>query len=154
MSPREVRQLVFLGFLLLFLGLVAGLPFHDAITASRGPDAVRAWRVAHTSLVGLGALYLAIAAVADHLVLGRRAAALAVRGLVLTAYASVFAFILGPAVGARGLEPVGRPLNVLVFVAFAVAILASFVAIAVCLRGAWAGWAATPATGRTSDASR
>jgi hypothetical protein len=142
-----VLQIVFHGLLLVVLGMIVGFPFLQAITAHTGPDAERAWRVAHTSLVGGGALYLALAAVGHHLVLPRRAAVFVVRALVFAAYAFVFGFVVGPAIGARGLEPVGPPLHLLVFVAFAAGLLLAFLAMAVLLWGAyvalWAGEAAS-----------
>jgi hypothetical protein len=137
MTRRQILQLVFHGLLLVVLGMIAGVPFREAITESWGADAERAWRVAHTSLVGGGALYLALAAVAHYLVLGQRAATLVTGGLLFAAYGFAFGFIVGPAVGARGLEPLGAPLHIIVFVVFALALLAAFVAMAVVLWGAF-----------------
>src|SRR5262249_30039625 len=124
---RMVLQIVFHGLLLVLLGMVVGLPFQRAITSHSGPDAERAWRGAHTSLVGGGVLYLALAAVAQHLVLPRRAARFVVWSLMFAAYAFAFGFVVGPAVGARGLEPAGPLLHVIIFVAFATALLLSFI---------------------------
>jgi hypothetical protein len=137
-TRRMVLQLVFHGLLLVVLGMVVGLPFQQAITLHWGPDAERAWRVAHTSLVGAGALYLAFAGVAHYLRLTRGAAVFITWSLVFVAYAFAFGLIVGPAVGARGLEPVGPPLHVVVFVAFAAGILLALVALAVALWGAFA----------------
>jgi hypothetical protein len=138
-----VLQLVFHGALLVVLGMLVGLPFHHAITEHSGPDSERAWRVAHTSLVGGGALYLALAAVANHLVLSRRAGAFVVWALLFAAYAFTFGFIVGPAVGARGLEAVGPPLHVVVFVVLAAGLLSLFGAMFVFLWGAYAALRAT-----------
>jgi hypothetical protein len=139
MTRRMVLQLVFPGLLLVVLGMLVGLPFRDAITAHSGPEAERAWRVAHTSLVGGGTLYLAIAGVAQHLRLPRRAAVFVVWSLVFAACAFAFGFVVGPAVGARGLEAAGPPLHVVVFVALAAGLLAMFVAVVLLLWGAYAG---------------
>jgi hypothetical protein len=117
--------------------MVVGVPFHEAITADWGPEAERAWRVAHTSLLGGGALYLGVAAVAHRLVLGPRAAALTVWSLVAAVYAFVFGFVVGPAIGARGLEPVGPALHVAVFVVFAGGLVAAFLAFGIVLWGAF-----------------
>jgi hypothetical protein len=137
MTRRMVLLLVLHGLLLLVVGMLVGLGFGDAITRHAGPDAERAWRVAHTSLMGLGALYLAMAAVAHTLVLSPRVAALAAWFLVVGAYASAVAFTLGPAVGARGLQPVGPPLHVAVFAVLNLAVLLVFVATLLFLWGAY-----------------
>lgn len=137
MTRRTILQLVFHGLLLLVVGMLVGLPFHDAITRHSGPDAERAWRVAHTSLVGLGALYVGLAAVAHYLVLSRRLAAFAVWSLLVGAYASIFGFIVGPAVGARGLEPVGPPLHLVIFAVLIAAVSLVFAATSVLLWGAY-----------------
>ena len=138
MARRMILQLVFHGLLLVVLGMLVGLPFHNAITQHSGPDTERAWRVTHTSLVGGGALYLGLAAVAQYLVLSRRAAAFAVWSLVFAAYAFALGFVVGPAVGARGLEAVGPPLHIVVFGVLAVALLFALVAMFVFLWGAYA----------------
>ena len=59
--------------------------------------------------------------------------------LVGTAYVFPLALILGASVGARGLEPAGPPLHVLVFALFAVSITALFVAVAIFAWSAFAG---------------
>jgi hypothetical protein len=138
MTRRMILQLVFPGLLLVVLGMLVGLPFRDAITMHSGAEAERGWRVAHTSLVGGGVLYLAIAGVAHHLRLSRRVAVFAVWLLVFAAYAFAFGFVVGPAIGARGLEPVGPPLHVVVFATLAAGLLFAFVAIVILLWGAYA----------------
>jgi hypothetical protein len=137
MRRRQVLLLVFHGLLLVVLGMLVGVPFREAIIGHAGADAERSWRVAHTSLIGGGALYLALAAVAHHLVLGPRAASFAVGSLVFAVYAFAFGFVVGPAAGARGLEPTGPALHVVVFAVFAVALLAAFAAFGVLLWGAF-----------------
>jgi len=136
MNRRMVLQLVFHGLLLIVLGMLVGFAFHSAITENSGPEAERAWRVAHTSLVGLGALYLALAGVAHHLVLSRRAATFSIWSLLFAAYASILGFVVGPSIGARGLEPVGPPLHIFIFGALAVALLLLLIAMCVLLTGA------------------
>jgi hypothetical protein len=132
-----VIQLVFHGLLLVVVGMLVGFAFHSAITENSGPDAERAWRVAHTSLVGLGALYLALAGVAHHVVLSRGAARFSIGSLFFAAYASILAFVVGPAIGARGLEPVGPPFHVFIFGVLALALLLLLVTICILLAGAF-----------------
>jgi hypothetical protein len=138
MTRRLVLLIVFHGILLVVLGMLVGFPFLQAITSHAGPDAERAWRVAHTSLVTGGALFLALGAVAHHLRLSPRAARFAVGSMVFATYAFAFAFVVGPAVGARGLEPVGPFLHVLIFWIFGVTLLLVLAAMGVLLWGALA----------------
>lgn len=138
MTRRMALQLLVHGLLLIIVGMLVGFAFHHAITEHSGPDAERAWRVAHTSLVGLGTLYVALAAVAHYFVLSPAAAAFSMWSLLFGAYASVFAFIVGPAVGARGLEPVGPPLHLFIFGLLAVALLLLLATLCVLARGAFA----------------
>jgi vacuolar-type H+-ATPase subunit I/STV1 len=138
MTRRMIVRVVFHGALLVVLGMLVGFAFHRAITEGSGADVQRAWRVAHTSLVGGGALYLAFAAVAQYLVLSPQAARLAVWSLVVAAYAFAFGFVVGPAVGARGLEATGPPLHVLVFAALATGLFLLLLAACVILWGSYA----------------
>ena len=135
MDRRSVLLMAFHGVLLVVVGMLAGLPFANAVTSHSGPEAERAWRVAHTSLVTAGTLYIAVAAIAHHLVVSNAAAAFVTRSFVVSAYAFAFAFVVGPAVGARGLEPTGPPLNVLIFGIFVVGLLAAFISLVLVLRG-------------------
>lgn len=146
MTRRMVLRVVFHGALLVVLGMLVGFAFHHAITAGSEPDTQRAWRVAHTSLVGGGVLYLAFAAVAQYLLLSPRVAAFAVWSLVVAAYAFAFGFVVGPAVGARGLEAIGPPLHVLVFGVLAVGLSLLLIAGCIVLWGSYAAMRALPRT--------
>ena len=144
MTRRMVLRLVFHGALLVVLGMLVGFAFHRAITEGAGPDTQRAWRVAHTSLVGGGALYLAFAAVGQYLLLSPRAAAFTIWSLVIAAYAFAFGFVVGPAIGARGLEAIGPPLHVLVFGVLAVGLFLLLIAGCMFLWGSYAAMRALP----------
>lgn len=135
MNRQSVLRIAAHGVLLLLLGMLVGVPFVGAITSGAGPDAERAWRVAHTSLVSVGTLYVAIAAIAPLLSLSERAGAFVTWSFLLSAYAFAFAFVVGPMVGARGLEPTGPAVNVLVFVVVVASLLAFFLAVVVVLWG-------------------
>jgi hypothetical protein len=143
-TQRQILRLVFYGVLLVVLGMLVGVPFREAITSQAGAESERAWRVAHTSLVGGGVLYLALAAVAHHLVLGSREAAFVVGSFVFAAWAFAFGFVVGPAVGARGLEPMGSALDVFIFALFAAALLIFLLAMLLVLKGAYAALRRAP----------
>lgn len=135
MARQSVLRIAFHGVLLVLLGMLVGLPFAEAITSDAGPDTERAWRVAHTSLVAAGTLYIAISAIAHYLTLPDRITVFVSWALVLSAYAFVFAFVVGPIVGARGLEPTGPALNVFIFGVFVASLLTTFLSVLVVLWG-------------------
>ena len=139
MTRRMILSLVLHGLLLVFVGMLLGLPLQRSITSEQGPGVEHAWRTSHTSLITGGTFYIALAAVAHRLVLGARAARLAGTALVLASYLFAVVFVAGPAIGARGLEPVGPPFHVAVYVGFVLAVLLLFTATGVVLWGAFAG---------------
>ena len=147
MTQRQIPQLVFHGLLLVLVGMLAGLPFQHAITSDWGAETARAWRVAHTSLIMVGILYIAIAAIGHHLVLAHVAARFATWSFVVAAYGFVLAFIVGPSIGARGLEPTGPVSNILIFVIFVISILLAFLAVGVI---AWGAFSALSRRGNTT----
>lgn len=94
MSERRQIQMLFHGAIVLFVGLLFGLPFGVAVTARWGDEAVHAWRVAHVGMVAVGILLVAIGAALRHLVLGQRQAAWLVWSLVASAYAFTLPVLL------------------------------------------------------------
>jgi hypothetical protein len=139
MRDVDGQRLVFHGAVVLLLGLLAGVPFGAAITDGWGEEAIHAWRVAHTGLVGGGVALIAIGGAAHRVRLGPGAAAWLVGSLVASIYAGVFALGVGPILGVRGLEPTPPLANQLAFGANLVLALGSLIAAALLVRGAWAG---------------
>lgn len=128
MTDRQAGLLVFHGALMVLVGNLLGFAFAVAIEDGWDEHAVRAWRVAHTSLVMGGILYVAMGTARSHVVLSARAGTWLVRMLVATAYVFSAALILGASIGARGLSESGPPLHVLVFIAFVFSVLALLIA--------------------------
>lgn len=122
---------------MLLVGNLVGIPFAGAIEEDWGAEAVRAWRVAHSSLVMGGALYVAIGAAREFVALPLRAESLLVRLLVATAYVFPAALVLGASVGARGLSAAGPPLHVVVFVCFVASVLAILISSGLLLWGTY-----------------
>ena len=145
MTRRMVLSVVIHGMFLFVVGLVLGLTLHRTLVAQGAPEAERAWRASHTTLVTGGTFYLALAAVGHLLVLGERAARLATGALALASYVFAAVFVAGPLLGARGLEPVGPPAHVAVYAGFVFGILLLFVATLVFSWGAWAAYRASRA---------
>ena len=119
--PLEVERFLLLhGAIVLFLGVLAGFPFWLTIIRDRGSDAVRAWRVAHTTLISDGLVLLIVSLMGPHLALSGGAAWLLGWALVASAYGFVFALAVGAWVGERGLVPVPLGRNSLFFVGHAI----------------------------------
>ncbi len=139
MTHKQAGLLIFHGALLLFIGNLVGFIFANAIVENWGADAERAWRVAHTSLVLGGIIYVAIGAARNHIALSQRLNSFLVRALIGTAYVFPAALILGANIGARGLSEDGPPLHVFVFACFVVSVLALIATSALFLWGTYRG---------------
>ena len=94
--------LVLNGFVSLLIGFFCGRPLASAIKRNR-EEAVRAWRVAHSSLVSGGLMLLAIAGVWDHISLSIAMQWIVASVLSLSLYAFSYALVVGAWQGYRGL---------------------------------------------------
>lgn len=92
------------GFVVLLLGLLTGAPLGSAINRNESEEIVRAWRVAHSSLVNGGVMVLAIAVVLPYLELSGGLQLFAAALLSLSVYAFTFALVFGAWSGHRGLQ--------------------------------------------------
>jgi len=101
----HVKQLVFHGAVILFIGFLCGAPLGSAIVRKKPEETVRAWRVAHTSLVAGGMLLLVVAAIIDRLMMGAWSMVAMVSALVSGGYAFVISLPLAAWSGQRGLTP-------------------------------------------------
>ena len=128
-------QMLFHGAIVLFVGLVCGVPFGVAVARGWGEDSVRSWRVAHSGVAGIGVMLLAIGAMLQHMALGECAAFLLVWSLVVSAYAFTLAMVLGGIAGVRGLRPSGPALNLVVFVGNMVGVAGSLFGVALAVYG-------------------
>jgi len=132
---RAQLQILLHGLIVLLVGLLCGIPYGRAITHDWGEEGVRAWRVAHFGLVVGGIWLMVVAGVCHLLVLTKRSIALLVYSVVTSAYGFTVALVVAAVGGVRGLELAGPTLNVIAFLANAVAALASLVWVAVMLLG-------------------
>ncbi len=130
------RQLLLHGSIVLFVGLLSGAGFAEAITGAQGEHAERAWRVAHTGLSLGGALFIAIAMALPTLVLSERVVSLLTWSLVASGYGFAVALPFGAAMGMRGLEPVGPTSNLVVFIGNTIGSLGSLVGVLLFIWGA------------------
>lgn len=115
-----VRVLLRHGAIVTCIGVLAGVPFWLAILREAGTDRIRAWRVAHVTLIATGFLLLIVALICPSLYLGQTAVAMTAAALVVSAYGFVFALGVGAWAGVRGLSPVPVGINTLFFLGHAV----------------------------------
>lgn len=98
------RHLLFHAAVILLVGLLAGIPYGKAILHKRPEPLVHAWRVAHGSLVLGAALMIAVPAAMSSLQVLLVVKQALAAGFIVSGYGFAFALILGPLVGARGLQ--------------------------------------------------
>lgn len=96
-------QLIFHGAVILLVGLLCGAPLGSAVVRGKPEETVRAWRVAHSSLVMGGVLLLALAGIVARLQLGALPLALLVWAFVGSSYGFALVLPLGAHYGHRGL---------------------------------------------------
>lgn len=139
MTSRGAARLTLHGLLVLFLGLVCGIPFGSAIVSGWGDDAVRAWKLAHLEGMQNGILLLALAGASRWMILSARQQAIVLRGPILAAWGNIGGAVIGALTGYRGLAPQGPLANWLVFTAFMFGMWGVLVAIPVAVAGvlAW-----------------
>lgn len=133
---RRQIQLLLHGAIVLFIGLLCGIPFAVAAGSAWGEDAVRAWRVAHAGMVAVGVMLLAIGAILPRLSLSDRPAAMLVWSLGLSAYSFTLGVLVAAMAGVRGLKEAGPALNQVVFAAYAVGAIGALLGVAVLIVGA------------------
>jgi hypothetical protein len=136
--------MLFHGAIVLFMGLLFGLPFGIGVTAGWGEESVQAWRVAHAGMVTVGLLLIAIGAALRHMVLGQREAFWLVWSLVISAYAFTLAVVIRGVAGVRGFQPTGPILNWIAFLSNTVGIVGSLMGVALTIRGAHAALRSPP----------
>jgi hypothetical protein len=132
------------GAIVVFMGLLFGLPFGVAVTTGWGEESVQAWRVAHAGMVTVGLLLIAIGAALRHMVLGQREAFWLVWSLVISAYAFTLAVVIRGVAGVRGFQPTGPILNWIAFLSNTVGIVGSLMGVALTIRGAHAALRSPP----------
>lgn len=131
-------QMVFHGAVILFAGLLCGLPFGAAVARGWGDESIRSWSVAHSGVAGIGIMLIAIGAALGHMVLGRHAVFLLVWSLVVSGYAFTITLVLRGFLGVRGFELSGPALNVLAFLGNMVGIGGSLLGVGLAIYGTYA----------------
>ena len=135
---RHRDWMVLHGALIVFLGLVFGIPFGSAIVNGWGEEAVRAWKLAHLEGLMNGMLVLVLGLALPRLGLGGRKPALLAWSMIVAGYGNTVGGAVGAIAGVRGLEPEGPAMNAFVFACFMVGMWGALVAVALAIWGAWA----------------
>jgi len=144
LGDRGQTQLLLHGAIVLFIGLLCGIPFAVAAGNAWGEEAVRAWRVAHTGGAAVGLMLLAIGAVLPRLVLGNRAAASLAWSLVASGYSFTLGVLVAATAGVRGLQAAGPAPNWVVFVSYAVGTVGAILGVVLLIVGAAAALRGEP----------
>jgi hypothetical protein len=104
MQNQPGMFLILNGLIGLMIGFLCGAPLGRAIAGRKHDDVVRAWRVAHSSLVSGGIMLLAIASVLPDLQLTVGVQWAVSIALSLSLYAFSYALVFGSWQGHRGLN--------------------------------------------------
>jgi hypothetical protein len=136
MDP-QARYLVFHSALVLFAGLLVGVPYGRAVHRNAPEHVLKAWRLAHDTLTVGPILGLAIAAVLSSLTVGAPIKSWLAWTWVVSNYGFCFSLPLAAMVGERG-HTLEKPVsNQLVFIGNMVGLGASTVGTVVLLYAAF-----------------
>jgi hypothetical protein len=135
MDPQPVQSLMIHGSIILLIGLLSGIPFWVAIIRNKGDATVRAWRVAHTTLIACGLILFAVAMITPYLALSAGLRALLVWALVVSGYSFVFALVVGAGTGRRALTPEHTGFSTLLFLGHMIGAVGAIVGTCVVLFG-------------------
>ena len=133
----HTKQLIFHGSVILLIGFLCGAPLGSAVVRGKSEETVRAWRVAHSSLVSGGILLLVVASIIAQLQLSAWATALMVWVFVLASYGFAVVLPLGAYYGHRGLKSEPPFLNRVVYFGNTVGALGLLVGAIVLVWGAY-----------------
>jgi hypothetical protein len=115
------------GAIVLLIGNLCGAPFGRAISRGRPDDEVRAWRVAHSGIVGGGTTMLAVGAALALAQIPPLEAWLVSASLIASGYGFAIALPIGALLGHRGIQAKGPLANRLVFAGNTVGALGSLI---------------------------
>jgi hypothetical protein len=133
------KHLILHGAVILLIGFACGTPMGRSIVRRKSEDTVRAWRVAHSSLVMGGILLLALAGVVEHLRLGNWALVLLAVSFIGSSYAFAISLPLGAHYGFRGLTSAPPLLNRVVYSGNLLGSIGFFIGALLLVWGAYAG---------------
>ncbi len=132
----HANQLIFHGVVILLVGFVCGAPLGSAVVRGK-EESVRAWRVAHSSLIMGGVLLLAIAGVVSHLRLSPFWLTFLVWAFAASTYLFAVVLPLAARYGHRGLTSELPHLNRVIYVGNIVGAIGLLIGLLIFLWGAY-----------------
>jgi len=123
------------GSVVLLVGLLSGVPMGLTIIQKKGRETIRAWRVAHSTLIMDGLLVIIVGLVVPSLSLGELASWILVWSLVISAYGFVLALTIGAWKGYRGLTPEPYGINTILYGGHIIGALGSLVGVVMLIYG-------------------
>jgi len=134
---ESARYLMFHAVIVLLIGLLAGIPYGRAIITKNNERLIEAWRVAHAALPIGAILMLALSALLTDLnIVANLKWAISIL-FILSGYAFVWALMLGPVVGYRGLSSRGPIAAKLVYCGNLLGAITSLFGTLILLYAAW-----------------
>jgi hypothetical protein len=109
------RHLLLHAVIVYIVGLLAGFPYGIAIVHGDSEERIRAWRLAHSSLIAGATMMVAIAAVLSHLNVGPFARWSIASSFAVSGYSFAVALPIAAWTGQRGLTASGPGWNRVVF---------------------------------------
>ena len=119
------------GMIVLFAGVLSGIPFWLFIILKRAEESVKAWRVTHSILIAYGLLMLVLGLICSQLALSGKLDSIVAWLFVVSGYGFVFAFVVGALVKRRGLTPWPLGLNTVLFAGHFIGATGSFLGIVI-----------------------
>jgi len=131
MAELQTKYLLLNGSIVLLTGLLSGIPMGLAIIQKKGEETVRAWRVAHSTLIMDGLMVIVVGLVVPGFPVGELALRVLVWALILSADGFVLALIIGAWTGYRGLTPKPYGINTVLFGGHIIGALGSLIGVAI-----------------------
>jgi len=129
MAELQTKYLLLNGSIVLLMGLLSGAPMGLAIIRKKGEGTVRAWRVAHSTLIMDGLIMIVAGLVVPGLPVDELALWVLVWSLIPSAYGFVLALIIGAWIGCRGLTPKPYGINTVLFGGHTIGALGSLIGV-------------------------
>jgi len=131
MNTKTRARLIFHGAIVLFVGLLCGVP---AVAGVEG--AFDGWRAAHVGLLTAGIWLLAMSNVVPALVLAEGEASGLLWSLLTTGYGLMTGLLIGAILGVRAIAPGGSPAHWIAFIGNAAGVLGAMLAALLTIQGA------------------
>lgn len=115
MDIQPIHALLVHGSIVFLSGLLSGFPFWLAIITNKRSEAIRAWRVAHATLIGCGLIMIAAGLMGSYMTLSASMRAFMVWSFIVSGYAFIIALAGGAVTGLRALVPKPVGFNTILF---------------------------------------